>query len=354
MQPAAATSEAPIRTAPGSAPMAPAGSPLNRVQKLAALLVMLRGDTAAQLLKGLDPAEVEAITAAMARLDMVPAEMQQQVLSEFSDVAVHAGSSMRGGVELTRTVLEKALGSSRATEVLSRVAVPVPIASARAIAATETRELFNVLRNEQPQTIALVVSYLPSEKAVGLMDLFAPELRDQIIERLATMGPTPVEVVDKVMEVLSRKTAAKSKALSHSGGVDRAADILNAMDKRQRHLLLLNMESRNPELMQTIRQRMFTFEDLARLDKGSLQRILREVDMRELAVALKGASETLKSCLIGSLSRRAGAALEEEMSFLGEIRRKDVETARVRIVDAARRLESEDEIDTGERLEAAI
>ena len=216
----------------------------------------------------------------------------------------------------------------------------------------EPRQIFNLLRHEQPQTIALVLSYTPPDKAAEVLSFFSPNSATQVLERLATLAPTPIEVVEKVVAVLNAKRGVRqTRALNQTGGVKTAADLLNAMDKNQGKSLLLSLEERNPELSQAIRQKMFTFEDLADLDPTILQRILREVDMRDLALALKTASDKLKTTLLACISKRAAETVQEEIAFMGPVRLRDIETAQLRVIEAVRRLETEGEIDLGEARE---
>ena len=322
---------------------------LTRVQKLAVLLVILGPDSAAQLLRGFAPPEVEAITTEMAKLGMVSQELQLEVLRDFSQVAVQAGTAIRGGLELTRNALEKAMGLFKAAQILSRVAPSgTCVGPIQEIGELEPRELFNLLRHEQPQTVALVLSYLSPEKAAQSVGLFQAETRDKILERLATLAPAPVEVVEKVAEVLLAKRGSNhTRALSRTGGLKSAADLVNAMDKSQGNTLLGQLEERNPELGKAIRQKMFTFEDLGALETSVLQRLLREVDTRELAVALKGSSDKLKTRLLSCITKRAAETVQEEISFLGAVRQKEIEAAQLAIIDAVRRLEAEGAIELG-------
>ena len=163
------------------------------------------------------------------------------------------------------------------------------------------------------------------------------------------MSPTPIEVVEKVVEVLNLKLGGKhTRALNLTGGIKTAASVLNAMDKNFSKSLLISLEERNPELGQAIRQKMFTFEDLVNLDPNSLQKIMREVDLRDLAVALKTASDKLKNALLGSISKRAAETVNEEISFMGPLKLRDIESAQTRIIEVVRRLEGEGEIDLGD------
>ena len=216
----------------------------------------------------------------------------------------------------------------------------------QAIAEMDPRHIFNLIRDEQPQTIAFVVSYLAPERAAQIFGLLRPEQRDKIIERLATLAPTPIEVAEKVVDVLNAKLGIKqTRAMSQTGGVTPAADILNAMDKTVSRSLLTSIEEHNPELCQAIRKKMFTFEDLLQLNSQAIQRIMRETDMRDLALALKKASDPLKKLLLSNISRRGAEAVQEEMSMLGTVKLRDVEAAQFRIIDAVRKLEAEGEIE---------
>ena len=201
---------------------------------------------------------------------------------------------------------------------------------------------------EQPQTITLVVSYLPADKAAQLLTMLRTELRQDVIERLATLAPTPVEVVEKVIEVLSKKMGGRgTRALNQTGGLKSAASLLNALDKNLAKSLILSIEERNHDLGQAIRQKMFTFEDIVSLDIQSIQKILREVDMRDLAIALKTASEQLKTSLLAAISKRAAESVKDEMMYMGPLKMREIEMAQIRIIEVMRRLESEGEIETG-------
>jgi flagellar motor switch protein FliG len=337
---------------PASAAMPPVAQ-MTKPQKLAALLVLLGPASAATLLKQFEEGELETVTAEMAKIRLLDQEMQRELLREFSEVAVHASTSIRGGFDFANDTLQLALGQFRASDLLSRVMPSrTPVAAMQTIIDMDARQIFNLIRHEQVQTIALVLSYLPPEKSSQLLQLLRSEVRDQVIERLATLSPTPIEVLEKVVEVLNQKMGSRpTRALNQSGGLKTAAALLNAMDKNLSKSLLVALEERNPELGQAIRQKMFTFEDLTNLDPNALQKILREVDLRDLAVALKTASEKLKGALLGSISKRAAETVREEISFMGPLKLKEIDAAQLRIIEVVRRLESEGEIDLGETQE---
>ncbi len=332
-----------------SAPASGAGA-LNKTQKLAALLVMLGPEGAAQILKQFPPREIEVISREMARSSLITREQQQNILREFSEVALTASTAVTAGVDVARNVLEKAVGNFKASDILGRL-VPsrVEAGALQTIADLDARSILNLIREEQPQTIAFVVSHLPPEKGAQLMGLLHPEQRGPVLERLATLVPTPIEVAEKVLSVLNAKMGVKqARILNQTGGVTPAADILNAMDKTISHSVLGELEQGNPELFQAIRKKMFTFEDLLVLSPRYIQRILRQIETRDLGLALKRASEPLRKLLLSNMSRRAAEAVVEETAALGPVKLRDVEAAQLRIIDAVRKLETDGEIDLEE------
>lgn len=330
-------------------------SKLNKLQKFAALLIMLGPDSAAQIMKNLDEHELDAVTGEMAKITMVSQELQVEILHEFAEVAIQASTGIRGGVDFAQTALEKALGLFKASNIISRVSPSrAPVAAIAQIADLESRQIFNLIKHEQPQTIALILSYLTPGKASEVLGMLRSELRELVIERLATLAPTPIEVVERVVEVLNHKLGGKhTRALNQTGGVKNAANVLNAMDKNVSKSLLMSLEERNPELGKAIRQKMFTFDEVGTLEATALQRLLREVDMTDLAIALKTASESLQSKLLGCISKRAAESIREEISFMGPLKLRDIEAAQLRIIEVVRRLESEGEIDLDDAKESS-
>ena len=320
---------------------------LTKPQKLAALLIVLGEESAAELLRNMNEEEIEAVSAEMAKLTMISMEIQQELLREFTDVALHAGTAIRGGVDYASNVLSKAVGQYKASNVIGRVSpVRAPVNAMQSIVDLEARQLCNLLKNEQPQTVALIISYLSPEKASQVITQLRPDVREQVVERLANLAPTPIEIVEKVVEILNGKMGTKqTRAFNQTGGVKMAASLLNAMDRNLSKTILASMEERSPELGQAIRQKMFTFEDVATLEQTALQKVLRDVDMRDLAVALKTASDNVKTALLGCISKRAAEAVNEEMTFMGPLKLRDIEAAQLRIIEVVRRLETEGQIE---------
>jgi flagellar motor switch protein FliG len=325
-------------------------SKLTQIQKLAGFLLILDPDNAAHILQQLDPPEMEAVSSEMAKFTTLSHDLQHDIMQEFLPVAVQASTSVRGGPERVKVILEKAVGLFRASDIMGRVSVQRPsVAAMEEIVEMDPRSLYNVLRHEQLQTIALVVSYLPPAKASEVLNLVHPELRELIIERLATLSPTSLDVVESVAESLRARLAANpTRALSHTGGVKVAADLLNALPKNVSQSILTSLRERNAELGEAVLKKMLTFEELERLSAKTLQKILQEVDFRSLAIALKTAPEGLKSKMLSSISKRAADNVREEISFLGSIKASQVEAAQMEIIETVRRLEVEGTVDLEE------
>lgn len=321
-------------------------SQLNKLQKFAALLIMLGPDSAAQLMKNLDTEELDAITKEMAKIKMVSQELQAELLNEFAEVAVQASTGIRGGVDFAQAALEKALGVFKASDIISRVSPSrAPVAAMSELTVLDKQQIYNLIKHEQPQTIALILSYFAPAKASEVLGMLRPELHELVIERLATLGPTPIEVVEQVVAVLNQKLGGNlARALTQTGGLKNAANIINAMDKNAGKSLLLSLEERNPELGKAIRQKLFTFDEVGTLASTALQRLLRDVDMTDLAIALKTASKSFQTKLLACISKRAAESIREEISFMGPLKLRDIEAAQLRIIEVVRRLESEGEI----------
>ena len=330
---------------------------MTKLQKLAALLIIIGPEAASQVMKNLGEAELEAVATEIVKIPIIPLETQLALLKEFTDVANQASSLILGGVDYAQVALEKTVGAYRASNILSRVATGrSPVAAMQTLAEMEPRQVYNLIKDEQPQAIALVMSYLGPQRSAQLLVQLPEETREKVVERLATLAPTPIEVVETVVDVLNQKAGVqRSRGLNQTGGLKTAADLLNAMDKQLSKALLVAIEERNADLGTGIRNKMFIFEDLKNLDKSGLQKILREIDMRDLAVALKPASEKLKAALLGCISKRAAETVHEEMNFMGAIKAKEIEAAQQRIIEVVRRLESEGEleINNGKTDEAA-
>ncbi len=349
---AAATDNAPTKAlaVPGAKPGATdAVDPLrgwSKKQRLAALLVVLGKDLAAQILNDFDERDVEEVTTEMARIDFVPVETQKALLKEFTTVAVDAVASAAGGPQFAKDVLERSIGSFKANELINRIAPNkarnVDITVLRDI---QPRQLINLLRKEQIQTWALVLSYLDPARCAEVLSLLNADIRTDIVERIATMEPTSSEVVEQILNHIKRRVALKNTlSVTSSGGARILAEVINALEDSISKQVLSGLEERNPDLAKNIQKLLFVFEDIGDMDKQTLARILREVDYHQLAVALKTASERLKASVLNSLSKRAAEGLQEEIQYMPPVRLTDVEEAQEKIIEVVRELEANGEI----------
>ncbi len=315
-------------------------------QKLAALMILLGEDTAAAMLKSFDDNERELVCAEMANLPMLDQEKQGIVLQEFTEMAISASSGVTGSVEYTRKVLEKSVGLFKAAEIIGRVGTArTSVSTMQQIIDLDAVAICNLIKDEEPQAIALIVSYLSASKGSEVLINLPESVRELVIEKLATLASTPIEVVETLGEVLSSKVGERvSRALNQTGGEKSAAAVLNAMGKEQRADILNNIDERNPDLVRSIRMKMFTFDDLGTLDAKTLQTIMREVDAGKLAVALSAATETLQQAMLGALSKRAAETVADEIENMGKVSLREIEASQNSIIDIVRQLESDGEI----------
>ena len=320
---------------------------LNASQKLAAFLVIMGEDAAAEIVKNFDDNERELVCAEMANLPLLDSQQQGEVLQEFTEMAVEARSGISGSVDFTRSVLEKSVGLFKAAEIIGRVGTArTSVASMQQIIDLDSTSITDLLKEEDAQTIALVLSYLSAAKGSEVLMGLPERQREIVVEKLATLESTPIEVVETLGDVLSSKVGERvSRALNQTGGEKSAAAVLNAMSKDDRKKLLDNIDERQPDLVRSIRMKMFTFDDLQTLDVKTMQKIMREVDAGQLAIALKAATTTLRDAMLGALSKRAAENVNDEIEGLPDnLSMRAIESAQNGIIDVVRQLETEGEI----------
>ncbi|HEY3757025.1 MAG TPA: flagellar motor switch protein FliG [Opitutaceae bacterium] len=319
---------------------------LSRQQKLAVFLIVIGPDAAAEILRQFDDVEVELLCREMSQFTMVPEGIQREVIEEFTGIVSKSASSLLGGLGYAQRTLEIAKGDFKASSIIGRVGpVGTSVEVIKDISEMEGRQIFNLIKAEQPQTIAFVLSYLDSPKCAEVFSLLSPDLREEVIERLGTIESTSLDLVGKIARSLGKHFDTKVRPTFHrSGGVRAVAGLLNQLEKDMSKTLLARLEDRNTQLGAAIRKKLFSFEDLGRLGGADLQRVLREVDMGNLATAMKSASSQLREKIYAALSKRAAEGLREEIELLGAVRLKDVETAQDSIIQTVRHLEEEGQI----------
>ncbi|SHI40472.1 flagellar motor switch protein FliG [Clostridium cavendishii DSM 21758] len=319
---------------------------LTGVQKAAILFITIGPEAAAGIIKKLPESEIQKITYEIANINSVTGEQREEILSEFIDMNQARDYIKEGGMDYARALLSKALGSQRASDILNKVSEATsqyrPFSIARK---ADAHQLLNVINNEHPQTIALILCYLQPDKAAQVMAELPEDIQTDVAFRIATMSTTSPMVIKEIEKVLEGKLSSVVRTeMTTIGGVETLVDILNQVDRTTEKNITESLEREDAELADKVKSSMFVFEDVITLDDPSIQRILREVEAKELALALKGCSEEVANAIFRNQSKRAAAALKEDMEFLGPVRLMDVEKAQQKIVSIIRRLDEAGEI----------
>ena len=319
---------------------------LSGAQKAAVLLVQLGKEKSAAVLKSLRESEVEEVLNEVARMKGVPTETVDAVLEEFSTLASARRYYAQGGMDFAREVLEATLGSDRAKELLDRMKASLVEMPFEFLRRADARQVLSFLQDEHPQTVALVVAHMRADQAAIVISGMPDELQADVAHRVAVMETTSPDVVRRVEEVLERKLSSvlQSGDSSVAGGLQPLVDIINHADRATERLILEGLERRDPSLAEEVRSRMFMFEDITTLDDRSVQLVLRSVDSKELATALKGVSTDVRGKIMANVSERAAANLTDEIDLLGAVRLSTVEEAQAKIIYTIRSLEESGQI----------
>lgn len=314
-------------------------------RKAAILLVILGPDKAAQVLKHLDDETVEQLTIEIANVGSVSDEERRTVLQEFQNIMRAKEMIAKGGLEYAKEVLEKAFGPEKAAKIIERLVSSLQVKPFDFIKTADPVQIVNFLQNEHPQTVALVLSYLEPDLAAQVLGSLPEDLQVEVLKRIALLERTSPDIVREIERNLEKKLSGfVGQSFSKIGGIDTAAEIMNNVDRTTERSIMEKLAADNPELAEEIRRKMFVFEDILKLDDRSVQLVLREVDTKDLAVALKGASDELKEKIFRNMSKRAAQLLKDEMEYMGPVRVKDVEEAQQKIISVIRRLEEAGEI----------
>lgn len=333
---------------------------LTKVQKLAAFFITIGPDSAGKMMRHFENSQLEQICREISEMPMLDPAAQREVLREFADIVTTGLGSSFGGLGFAQATLGQARDEHVATAILRRCSATSTSGGEEGneIRRMDGRQLVNLIKTEQPQTVAFVLSCMEAKKAAELVTMLAPEIREEVIECLGTMESTSRESIAKVAKNIggSADDAGAQVAVRKTGGAKACADVLNAIHKDIRKTLISRVEERNAVLGAAIRKEVFSFDDLSRLTPGDLQKVLREVDSSSLPVALKSAKPELVNAILGALSKRAAVAVREEIEQLGQPKAKDVESAQQRVIQIVRKLEESEEItldDGGEENVAA-
>lgn len=314
------------------------------LRKAAVLLMSLPQDQAAVLLSKLEPKQVELVSVEIAKINAVGGEEQSAVINEFAETDPQNVGGGTGGLNLAKSLVEKAMGA-KASGTFDQVRQQIEAVPFGFLQHVDAQNLLTFIVDEHPQTIALVLSHLPSAYGAQVIAGLPSDRQLAVIRRVATMGQTNPEIIEEVERGLQvRMSSVMSQQFKKAGGVETVAEILNVTDRSTERNLLENLAQEDPDLVEEIRRRMFVFEDVLKFSNKDVQTMLKNVETSQWAMALKGASEVLKQKILSNMSQRAGEMLREEMEYLGPVKLSAVEAVQQQIVDIVRRLEDHGDI----------
>ena len=318
---------------------------MSGTEKIALLMVALGNEVAAEVYKKMDDPTIEIVTLEIANLRKVTPEQRLSVLKDAQEVLLAREYMARGGVDYARDILERALGPERAHNLLTRITASLQVRPFDFMRHTDAQQILGFIQGEHPQTIALIMSYLEPAQAASIIGGLPATMQAEVAKRIAKMDRITPEVLREVERVLERKlSTVMGQDFTLAGGIDAIVNIINSVDRATERNIMEHLEENDPELAEEIKRRLFVFEDIIKLDDRSLQRVLREVEMKELSLALKGATEELRGKFFKNMSKRASEMLKEDMDYMGPVRVKDVEESQQKVVNVIRALEDVGEI----------
>lgn len=320
-------------------------SELTGKQKAAILMVSLGAEASAKVMQHLEPELLEDITFEIASIGSIPPELRNEVLNEFSTMFQAKDYIAFGGVDYARETLNKAVGPDKAAEILAKLEDAIQETPFEFVRKVDPGQVLNFIQDEHPQTIALVLAHLSSAVSAMVLAALPEELQADVVFRISHMEQTSPEIIRDVEMVLERKLASvMGHEMTKVGGVKNVAELLNQVDRTTEKNVLATLSDRDPDLANEIRSLMFVFDDIVMITDSGIQRILKEIDNKDLSLALKAANEDVKSKIFSNMSARAADMIKEDMEYMGPVRLRDVETAQMRIVEVVRGLEEAGEI----------
>lgn len=314
-------------------------------QKAAILLISLGPDYSASVYKHLSEEEIERLTLEISGVKKVDTEIKEEVFEEFHNIALAQDYISQGGIGYAKTVLEKALGTDQAQNIINRLTSSLQVRPFDFARRADPGQILNFIQNEHPQTIALILSYLDPQQAGQILSELPQEVQADIAKRIAIMDSTSPEIINEVEAILERKLSSTvTQDYTQTGGVEAVVEVLNGVDRSTEKTILDALEIQDPELAEEIKKRMFVFEDIVTLDNRSIQRVIRDCENEDLLLSLKVSSEEVREVVFRNMSQRMVETFKEEMEYMGPVRLRDVEEAQSRIVGTIRRLEETGEI----------
>mgnify|MGYP000017345781 FL=1 len=314
-------------------------------EKAAMLLISLGPERSAEIFKHLKEEEIEQLTLEIANIRTVTPEEKEKVLEEFYQICLAQEYIAEGGISYAKEILEKALGTQKALDVINKLTVSLQVRPFEFVRKADPAQLLNFIQKEHPQTIALILAYLKPQQASAVLAALPQEKQADVARRIALMDRTSPEVIKEVERILEKNLSSLvTEDFTAAGGVQAIVNILNCVDRGTEKYIMETLEIEDTDLAEEIRKRMFVFEDILTLDNRSIQRFLREVDNNQLAIALKGATEEVQKVIYANMSKRLAEMIKEDIEYMGPVRLKDVEEAQQKIVNIIRKLEDAGEI----------
>jgi len=318
---------------------------LSSKEKAAILLISLGKDYSAELYKFLTDDEISDMTLSITTTRRVDPDIREQIINEFYEMCLTQKFITEGGIDYARDILEQAIGADKAEEMIRKLSSSLQVRPFDFIRRVDSTQILNVIHNEHPQIIALVLSYIEPKQSAQIIASLPQEKQTEIISRIASMGSTSPEYVKEAERILERKiTSMGFQENIVVGGIDTIVELINSLDRSSEKNILESLDVNDSELADEIRKRLFVFEDIAKLNNVTVQRVLREINNADLAVALKMAGEDVTRVIFGNISKRLQDMIKDDMEVMGPVRVRDVEEAQQRIVNVIRKLEDEGEI----------
>jgi flagellar motor switch protein FliG len=315
------------------------------IQKAALLLIALDVETASEVFKFLDASVVEQISTEISKVKNIPSQVVDLVMDEFYAMATARQYVLEGGIEYAQALLEKSFGAGKATEIIEKVRSLTTLKGFDVLKKADSAQLVSFLNKEHPQTMALILSHLnPNQTAEALQEL--PEnVRDDVVYRIATLGKISPQTLKQIEKVVDEMAGfSMSQSLSKIGGTKSLANILNKTNATMSKEILEKLDMQDTDVAQEVKRLMFLFEDILHIQDKDIQRVLREVDRKDLALALKVADDKLKEKIFANMSERGSDLLKEELQYMGMVKLKEVEAAQAKIIDLIKMLEEAGEI----------
>ncbi len=319
--------------------------PLTSTGKAAAIIVALGSEYASSIFRFLNEEEVEKLSIEIAKMERMSPEELQAIIEDFYGLCITQKVISEGGVIYARDVLEKAFGAEVAANYIDRISASMQTRAFEFTRKANSKNMMMMIQNEYPQTIALVLSYVRAEQASKIISELPKELQIDLIKRIATIESVSPEIVAVVESIVEKRFSTMvSVDMTEVGGINYVAEVMNQTDRTTEKFIFDELGKTDPELSDNIRKLMFVFEDITKLDDMTIQRILRDVDVQDLTIAIKGSNEEVKELMLSNVSSRARENILEDMEFLRNVRLKDVEDAQQKIVNVIRTLEDAGEI----------